>query len=67
MTPEAWHVDIDTTAPALERFARALLLTGAALGDRFGRRRVFATGLVIFAVAFAAGGVAAASGAGTGP
>jgi hypothetical protein len=31
MTPETWHVDIDTTAPALERFARALLLTGAAL------------------------------------
>ena len=30
-----------------------LLLTGAALGDRFGRRRVFATGLVIFAVASA--------------
>ena len=31
MTTETWHVDIDTTAPALERFARALLLTGAAL------------------------------------
>lgn len=26
----------------------ALLITGAALGDRFGRRRMFATGLVLF-------------------
>ncbi|MEV0944280.1 MFS transporter [Micromonospora wenchangensis] len=27
-----------------------LLLTGAAVGDRFGRRRIFTTGIVIFAV-----------------
>ena len=26
-----WHVDIDTTKPALERFARALLTTGTSL------------------------------------
>ena len=31
-----------------------LLLTGAALGDRFGRRRMFAIGLGIFTVASAA-------------
>src|SRR5262249_16093546 len=31
-----------------------LLLTGAALGDRFGRRRMFAAGLVLFVVASAA-------------
>jgi EmrB/QacA subfamily drug resistance transporter len=31
-----------------------LLLTGAALGDRFGRRRVFALGLTLFMVASAA-------------
>lgn len=30
-----------------------LLMTGAALGDRFGRRRVFMTGLTVFAVASA--------------
>lgn len=29
----------------------ALLLTGAALGDRFGRRRIFATGLALFILA----------------
>jgi hypothetical protein len=31
-----------------------LLLTGAALGDRFGRRRMFAAGLAIFVLASAA-------------
>jgi len=30
-----------------------LLLTGAALGDRFGRRRMFAIGLLLFTVASA--------------
>ena len=33
-----------------------LLLTGAALGDRFGRRRMFVIGLGIFTVASVAGG-----------
>ena len=31
-----------------------LLLTGAALGDRFGRRRMFAAGIALFVVASAA-------------
>ena len=31
-----------------------LLITGAALGDRFGRRRMYATGLTVFALASAA-------------
>jgi EmrB/QacA subfamily drug resistance transporter len=35
-----------------------LLLTGAALGDRFGRRRMFSLGLALFTVASAAAAVA---------
>src|SRR5215203_6524267 len=38
-----------------------LLLTGAALGDRFGRRRVFAIGLGIFTAASAAAALAGSS------
>src|SRR5436190_12478554 len=40
-----------------------LLLTGAALGDRFGRRRMFAIGLGIFTVASAAAALAPTAGA----
>src|SRR3954470_13754700 len=36
-----------------------LILTGAALGERFGRRRVFVAGLVIFTAASPAGALAA--------
>lgn len=42
-----WVVNAYTLAFAV------LLLTGAALGDRFGRRRVFAIGITIFALASA--------------
>ena len=38
-----------------------LLLTGAALGDRFGRRRMFVIGLVIFTVGSAAAALAPSS------
>jgi EmrB/QacA subfamily drug resistance transporter len=38
-----------------------LLLTGAALGDRFGRRRMFAIGLVIFTAASAGAALAGSS------
>ena len=40
-----------------------LLLTGAALGDRFGRRRMFAIGLTIFTLASAAAALAPTIGA----
>jgi EmrB/QacA subfamily drug resistance transporter len=39
-----------------------LLLTGAALGDRFGRRRMFAIGLSVFTVASAAAALAPSMG-----
>ncbi|MDX6473757.1 MAG: hypothetical protein QOK22_2573, partial [Gaiellaceae bacterium] len=35
-----------------------LLLTGAALGDRFGRRRLFALGILLFTLASAAAALA---------
>src|SRR5689334_8754376 len=40
-----------------------LLLTGAALGDRFGRRRMLAVGLAIFTVSSAAAALAPSAGA----
>src|ERR1700758_1425168 len=40
-----------------------LLLTGAALGDRFGRRRLFAIGLALFSGASAAAALAPSIGA----
>src|ERR1700742_732932 len=40
-----------------------LLLTGAALGDRFGRRRVFAVGIGLFTLASAAAALAPSIGA----
>ncbi|HST16945.1 MAG TPA: DHA2 family efflux MFS transporter permease subunit [Gaiellaceae bacterium] len=52
--------DLDASLSQLEWTVNAytltfavLLLTGAALGDRFGRRRMFAIGLVIFTLASA--------------
>jgi EmrB/QacA subfamily drug resistance transporter len=40
-----------------------LLITGAALGDRFGRKRVFAIGLALFTIASALAALAPSSGA----
>src|SRR3954470_610595 len=39
------------------------LLTGAALGDRFGRRRMFSAGILLFTVASAAAALAPSMGA----
>src|SRR5215210_8601775 len=47
-----WTVNAYTLAFAV------LLITGAALGDRFGRKRMFVTGLGIFTTASAAAAVA---------
>ena len=59
------RVDLGASLPDLEWTVNAynlafacLLLTGAALGDRFGRRRMFAVGLLAFTAASAAAALA---------
>src|SRR5687767_15817980 len=52
-----WTVNAYTLSYAV------LLLTGAALGDRFGRRRMFLIGLGIFTAASAAAALAPTTGA----
>jgi EmrB/QacA subfamily drug resistance transporter len=59
------RVDLHATIEQLEWTVNAynlsfavLLITAAALGDRFGRRRLYATGLGLFAVASAASALA---------
>lgn len=55
---------LNATAPQVQwiveaylLFLASLLLTGGAMGDRFGRRRMFAIGVVLFALASAACGL----------
>jgi EmrB/QacA subfamily drug resistance transporter len=55
------RVELDASIASLEWTVNAynlsfavLLMTGAALGDRFGRRRTFASGLLVFTLASAA-------------
>src|SRR4029450_6777993 len=50
--------DLEWTVNAYTLTFAVLLLTGAALGDKFGRRRMFTIGLGIFTLASAAAGVA---------
>ncbi|MDB5411332.1 MAG: hypothetical protein JWL84_6244 [Rhodospirillales bacterium] len=64
------RVELGTSIAALEWIVNAynvslavLLLTGAALGDRFGRRRVFAMGLGIFVAASIGCAVSGSAGA----
>src|SRR5258707_6892141 len=54
---------LEWTVNAYTLTLAVLLLTGAALGDRFGRRRVFAFGLGLFTVASAAAALAPSIGA----
>src|ERR671933_2907027 len=63
---EDLHATIETlewTVNAYTLTVAVLLLSGAALGDRFGRRRMFAIGLAIFTVASAAAALAPTAGA----
>jgi EmrB/QacA subfamily drug resistance transporter len=55
--------DLEWTVNAYTLSFAVLLLTGAALGDRYGRRRMFAAGLGLFAAASAACALAPDTGA----
>jgi len=55
--------DLEWTVNAYTLSFAVLIMTGAALGDRLGRRRMFATGLVVFAAASAACALAPSVGA----
>ncbi|MEV0208362.1 DHA2 family efflux MFS transporter permease subunit [Streptomyces sp. NPDC050788] len=63
------RLDLDTSIEQLEWTVNAysltfavLLMTGAVLGDRFGRRRIFTTGLALFTAASAACALAPGAG-----
>ncbi len=63
------HRDLGASIQSLEWTVNAyvlayavLLLTGAALGDRFGRKRMFLTGLAVFTAASAAAALAPSTG-----
>src|SRR5436305_10615860 len=53
--------DLEWVVNAYTLTFAVLLLTGAALGDRFGRRRLFVIGLAIFTVGSAAAALAPSS------
>src|SRR3954451_14756579 len=55
--------DLEWTVNAYTLTYAVLLMTGAALGDRFGRRRMFVIGLTIFTVASALAALAPSTGA----
>ncbi|MBV9820263.1 MAG: MFS transporter [Solirubrobacterales bacterium] len=63
------HRDLGTSMQSLEWTVNAyvlayavLLLTGAALGDRFGRKRMFMTGIALFTASSAAAALAPSTG-----
>ena len=55
--------ELEWTVNAYTLSFAVLLMTGAALGDRFGRRRLFVTGLLLFVAASAACALASTMGA----
>ncbi|HEU4833378.1 MAG TPA: MFS transporter [Pyrinomonadaceae bacterium] len=55
----ATAIGIQWVVEAYSLFLSALLLVGGSLGDRYGRRRIFNLGVVIFAISSAACGLAA--------
>lgn len=55
----ATAIGIQWVIEAYSLFLSALLLVGGSLGDRYGRRRIFNVGVVVFALASAACGFAA--------
>ena len=64
------HRDLGASVQSLEWIVNAyvlayavLLLTGSALGDRFGRKRMFISGIVLFTAASAASALAPTTGA----
>ena len=54
--------ELEWTVNAYNLAFACLLLTGAALGDRFGRRRMFAAGLLLFTFASAAAALSGSAG-----
>lgn len=55
--------DLEWTINAYNLTFACLMLTGAALGDRFGRRRMYIVGLLVFAAASAAAALSSGPGA----
>src|ERR687886_1215665 len=55
--------DLEWTVNAYNLAFACLLLTGAALGDRFGRRRTLVVGVALFTAASAAAALAPSAGA----
>src|SRR5215204_6565314 len=56
---KATAIGIQWVVEAYSLFLSALLLVGGSLGDRYGRRRIFNIGVIVFAIASALCGIAA--------
>ena len=55
---DATVLDVQWVVESYALFLAALLLAGGSMGDRFGRRRIFCSGVALFAVASIGGGMA---------